>query len=74
MQNTPRHMKLLVTVPLRLALLVFMIWIAITMSRGVCCMTFTLSDKGFADFGAVLMPAFTQCVMGQGEPALFIWA
>jgi hypothetical protein len=60
----------ILSVPLRLALLVFMIWVSIAISRVVCCATFTMSAEGM--MSPTVWPAFKECHAGHGEPALFV--
>ena len=63
-------LPVIVSAPLRLALLVFMIWVSIAISRLVCCGTFTIAAEGATS--PQLLDKFLACHAGEGEPALFV--
>jgi hypothetical protein len=64
-------LPLAVSVPLRLLLLAFMLWVSTAISRVVCCTTFSISAVGFA--ADPLRTAFMQCFRADGEPGFITW-
>jgi hypothetical protein len=65
-------LPVVISVPLRLALLVFMIWVSIAISRVVTCATFTISEQGVAS--PKLLDSFAACHAGAGETPFLVMA